>query len=127
MTAPAITRSWTEAEVREALTRSIGRGYVDMDDTNLMLRVVIDSDVARTRFLWDEDYTNRDDDHPGTLWADLSPDETRELREAMSDVLHEVEREATAMLLERAVAAALAFQERHPDIPRGHYPLDPAA
>ena len=62
--------------------------------------------------------------HPGTLWADLRPDEAEDLDAAMVAVLDEVEREATAMLIERATVAATVFAELHPEIPRGHWPLN---
>jgi hypothetical protein len=121
-TATAVTPP-TEAEIRQALTESIDNGYVDMDDAGLMLRVVLDSDAARVRMPWNPDF-QPDDDHPGTLWADLRPEEYKELSEAMYAVLHQVEREATAMLIERAIGAAVAFAAAHPDIPRGHWPLN---
>lgn len=113
---------WTEDEVRQALVESIGNGFVDIDNDHELLRVVSDSDMARTRMLWDPDYFGGDG-HRGTLWADLTPEETEELQRTMHDVLVAVERRANAELLRRATNAALEFGRRHPDIPRGHWPI----
>lgn len=112
----------TPDEIRQAITESVGGGFADVDDTGAMLRVVLDSDMARARIGWDPTFTPRDD-HPGTLWADLRPSEFEELGDAMHDVLHDVELEATQMLIERATAVCVAFAEAHPDVPRGHWPI----
>ncbi len=117
MTAP------TEEEIREALTECIAGGFRDLDNTGDMLEVITDSDMARTRTLWSREFFPPVA-HRGTLWADLRPDEAEDLQDAMSEVLRQVEVEATAMLLERATAAAVAFAVAHPDVPRGHWPIE---
>ena len=124
MTSQKIQRSTapTEDEIRTALAECIGGGFVDMDYNVDMLEVITDSDAARTRVLWDREF-HPPATHRGTLWADLRPTEADELATAMQEVLHEVEVEATAMLLERATSAAVAFAAAHPDIPRGHWPI----
>jgi hypothetical protein len=116
----------TEDEIRQAIAESVGGGYVDVDNTTVMLKVVTDSDMARVRVLWSDDFTPQDT-HPGTLWADMRPEEFEELSDTMYDIQHAVEREATQMLIERATAAAVAFAAKHPDVPRGHWPLRKAA
>jgi hypothetical protein len=112
----------SEEEIRAALTESIGNGYADMDVVLDWLRPVMDSDMALTRAGWVDDFSPGED-HPGTFWADLTAEETQELQRLLGEARDRVEREATRMLIDETVAAAVAFGKAHPDIPRGRYPL----
>jgi hypothetical protein len=51
----------------------------------------------------------------------MSQEEADELHWAIAAVDERVAREATAMLVEGWVTAALAFAKANPDIPRGHW------
>lgn len=117
MTAP------TEAEIRESILEGLGDGSMSADDFAGLIdafRPILDSDMARVRAGWDPDF-HPYEDHPGTLWADLTRDEVDELQGAMHYVLHRVTREATQALVEGCIAAAVAFAEAHPDVPRGRW------
>ncbi len=115
MTAP------TEAEIREAILAELGDKTINPDDFAGLIdafRPIMDSDLALVRAGWVEDFYGTEG-HPGTLWADLTPDEGRELHRAMEAVCKRVLVDATRLLVEGCVAAAVAFAEAHPDIPRG--------
>lgn len=120
MTAP------THAEIHESILRELGDDTICPDDFAGLVdafRAILDSDMARTREPdgWCEEFTNRPVDHPGTIWADLTRDETAELHDAMHAVLHRVIQDATRELVAGCVVAAGAFAEAHPDIPRGRW------
>lgn len=119
----------TEAEIRDSIDQGLRLDGVEgfsTDDFGGLIdsfRAIMDSDLARVRTGWAEDFNpNIPGPHPGTLWADMRPSEGLELHSAMQAVLTRVLQEATAKLVDGCVAAALAFGERHPDIPRGHWP-----
>lgn len=115
MTAP------TEAEIRASIEIE-GHSFMVDDFAGMIdaFRAIMDSDLALTRAGWADDYTPADD-HPGTLWADMTRDEVAELQDAMHAVLATVVAEATGKLVDGCVAAAVEFSRRHPDIPRGRW------
>lgn len=113
-------KPWTEAEVREALAGL--DPLMDLDESFWRgIGPIEDSDMARVRVVWDEDYTP-DPSHPGTLWADLRPSEADELREAVDAVVKEARRQFVESVQDGLVAVALDFDAKHPDVPRGHWP-----
>lgn len=113
MTAP------TEAEIRAAIAETLPADHT-IDDIGLWVAVIGDSDLARTRGKWDKD-VNMDDDHPGTLWADMTGEEGEELQRLIYDAMHRAQRAFIAELIENVTAATLAFAAAHPDIPRGTF------
>jgi len=117
MTAP------TEQEIRQAVEVELGDQTINSDDLLGLvdaLRPIMDSDMARVRAGWDDEFYPKDD-HPGTLWADMTHDEVDELHGAIQDVIHRVAREATVAVVDGCVAAAVAFAGAHPDVPRGRW------
>jgi hypothetical protein len=123
------TAAPTEAEIREAILTELGARTIDPDDFAGLADTfapIMDSDAALTRAGWVDNFYPAAD-HPGTLWADLTADETAELHGAMAAVRDHVLREATRALVDGCAAAAFAFGQAHPDIPRGRYPLHSAA
>ena len=113
MTAP------TEAEIRAAIATTLPADHT-IDDIGLWVAVIGDSDLARTRGQWDKD-AYMDDDHPGTVWADMTAEEGEELHRLIYDAMHKAERAFIAELIENVTAASLAFANAHPDIPRGAF------
>lgn len=119
----------TEAEIREAILSELGDRTITSDDFAGLIDAfapIMDSDMALVRAGWRDDFYP-DADHPGTLWADLTAEETAELDGAMAAVRDRVIRDATQALVDGCVAAAFAFGQAHPDIPRGRYALHPDA
>lgn len=117
MTAP------TAAEVREAITRTLHTKTLEGDDFGGLyedFRPILDSDVALTRNRWVESF-HATDEHPGTLWADMTTEEAEELSGAMYRVLDRVLHDATILLAEGCIEAAVAFADAHPNIPRGSW------
>lgn len=115
MTAP------TEAEIREAIhdrVREAVGGIPALLSEGNALDPIIDSDMALTRRGWVEDFYPQDN-HPGTLWADLTAEQTAELYAAI-DAAIDAERLAE-IIIDSVVAAAAEFAGRHPDVPRGQY------
>lgn len=113
MTAP------TEAEIRAA----IDVDEIDFDEAiygAAAFRAITDSDQALTRRGWAEGF-HPVPDHPGTLWADLTDEEDRELREAVEAAADAVIADTRRRLVNGVAAAVLAFAESHPDIPRGRW------
>lgn len=123
MTAKA-RKPWTEAEVREALAGL--DPLMDLDDSFWRaIGPIEDSDMARVRIVWDEDYTPANaypNGHPGTLWADLRPSEFDELQAAVDAAVKDARRQFVESVREALVAVALDFDAKHPDAPRGHWP-----
>ncbi len=115
MTAP------TEQEIRQAILAELGDHTIDPDDFAGLVdvfRPILDSDMALTRAGWVEDFYPGTE-HPGTLWADMTEAEANELHDAMHAVRRRVLVEATTALVKGCIAAAVAFAEAHPEIPRG--------
>ncbi|TAL06731.1 MAG: hypothetical protein EPO00_10585 [Chloroflexota bacterium] len=100
MTATTAQDTWTEAEIREALTEFMPGINFDVPIEFVEACAPLgDSDMARVRVGWDSSFTPRErrgEPHPGTLWADLRPTEVGELQRAMDDVYR-----AAAPLLRR--------------------------
>jgi hypothetical protein len=118
----------TEAEIREAILSELGDRAISPDDfagLSDAFAPIMDSDMALVRAGWCERFLP-DPDHPGTFWADLTPDERDELHVAMEAVRDRVLRDATAALVDGCATAAFAFGQAHPDVPRGRYPLHAA-
>ncbi|HUQ44619.1 MAG TPA: hypothetical protein VM451_09465 [Candidatus Limnocylindria bacterium] len=116
MTAP------TEAEIREAIepewpVDTVGDAPEWVYEG---LGPILDSDQALVRAVWVEGY-NPMRPHPGTLWADMTKAEADELHAAISVVVDEAAMTFQRSVLEGAVRAAVAFAEKHPDVPRGHW------
>jgi hypothetical protein len=112
----------TEAEIREAL-KDVAQAFEDIDlwdDLVESTRAVTDSDMARARIGWAEDWSPPAG-HPGTLWADMRPSEQGEL-EDLEDVFREEMIEAGKRAAERYIQAVIRFAADHPDIPRGRWP-----
>jgi len=121
MTTATAQRTWTEAEIREAIEELMpGIDFDVPDEFRDALAPIGDSDMARARIGWDPDYTPRDG-HPGTLWADLRPSEADELQAALHDVYRAAGHYYVETVREGAIRAALAFAEAHPDVPLGHW------
>lgn len=121
MTAATARRTWTEAEVREALSeRMPGIDFDRPRGVDAGLAPLDDCDLALVRAGWADEYTP-EPGHPGTLFADLRGSEADELKEA----IHAVEKAAAhyyiETLREGAIRVALAFAEAHPDVPLGHW------
>ena len=88
------------------------------------LMPIVDSDQALIRAGWVEGF-HPQRPHPGTLWADMRQDEADELHGAINTVIDEAAREYQRAVLDGVVAATIRFAERHPDIPRGRWPIEP--
>lgn len=137
-TATVARDALTEAEIREAIEAEIPAqtpervGYwIDLpDEMYQALRLITDSDEARTparwqkRPGWDNEFTPHDD-HPGTLWADLRPSEAEELLDATEAMQHRALAAYVNACREGAIEVAIAFAKAHPDALRGAWPLLP--
>jgi hypothetical protein len=121
--ATATSQAPTEAEIRETIAErvreAVGNLWEMLANTNA-LDPITDSDQALTRRGWAEGF-HPQEGHPGTLWADLTESEAEDLRATMDEAFNLDS--IAEMITEAAVAAALDFAQRHPDIPRGHYQL----
>jgi hypothetical protein len=116
MTAP------TEAEIREAMAEGLWRigGKLTIDDAGVWdaLAVFMDSDEARTDGAWSRGFSPPVD-HPGTLWANMRPSETVELKDPLEEIVGRVEDAASEMLTQLVIEHVIAFAAKYPDIPRG--------
>ena len=112
----------TEAEIREAVAARIRRNFGNLTEMlDNALDPIVDSDMARGRAVWDPDFHPRKD-HPGTLWMDLTGDEADDLSAPVDQAINSELFDVLAQIVtDRVVAAALAFAEAHPDLPRGRW------
>lgn len=120
MTAP------TAAEIRAIVETCVPTPF-SIDDIGDWFDVIMDSDEALTRAGrdgWNADFYP-DADHPGTVWADLTEAEGKELHRLLYAAINEAERAFGRALIEGVTAAAVAFAEAHPDAPRGRYVVEP--
>jgi hypothetical protein len=111
----------TESLIREALEEELRRHPIEL--TNAVSAVaapIEDSDMALVRRGWSKDFFPPDD-HPGTFWADLRESEAGDLAKLVGEAVERVEQAAVAMLIDEFTRVALAFAERYPDVPRGHW------
>ena len=110
---------WSEAQIREAIAGRIRENLGNlMDVVDDALDPVVDSDQASVRRGWVEGFYPGDD-HPGTLWADLTAEESEDLRSSIDAAIDRDE--LAAIVTDRVVVAAAAFGRRHPGLPRGAY------
>jgi hypothetical protein len=117
MTAPS------EQEIRQALTERWGSAGIQLaEEVYNALDPIMDSDMALTRAGWSNEF-HPDDDHPGTLWADMTPAEVKELQGAVREAIERAERAVSDQLLEECIAIGVRFAEAHPDVPRGRWPI----
>lgn len=134
-TMTVVTTPPTEAEIREAITE--GLPPVGQPDEILMhldapewmtdaMDPLTDSDQAHIRGGWAEGFWPQED-HPGTLWADLTKAEIDELHAAIENVYRRALAAAVRELIEGGVAVGLAFAAAHPDVPRGRWQSKKAA
>jgi len=124
--ATVATHPPTEAEIRAAITERVryamGNIWETLSNSNA-LDPITDSDMALTRRGWADGF-HPQAGHPGTLWADLTAEESEELNSVFSAAVDPAQ--LAKVITESVVAAALAFAERHPDIPRGAWPITAA-
>ena len=113
-----------EAEIRHALEESVRRVFggheasIDNNPAWDVLNLILDSDHARARGGWDDDF-HPVGEHIGTLWADLRRSEADELRAGIEQIVERAEQAYITTVVEQAVEFATRFAEAHPDIPRG--------
>jgi hypothetical protein len=115
MTAPTITRSPTEAEIRAEIGAAMGgEEYRDViDGIHLVASIVRDPAWG---ILEGED--PRMPDGPG-LWADLRPSEAQRLLDLVNDAERRIGARVVEVIEEELMAACTAFAAEFPDAPRG--------
>jgi hypothetical protein len=113
MTAP--TEAEIRASIEERVRYAVGNVWQMLEHA---LDPISDSDHALTHRGWADGFYPQDN-HPGTLWADMTADEAEALNVAISAAI-DFDRIADT-ITESVVAAVTAFAEKYPDIPRGTY------